>query len=121
MSNMETHFGKLRKIELPENWNTEDWCKEKCQMKGITEISSYNDSWEEQFRDHFREEYFIADGEIWEVFDHIESEDGYADIMIPNEDGTITFFMEFYNGGTCLSEMIEEGLERLKKENNGPR
>jgi hypothetical protein len=41
--------------------------------------------------------------------------------MIPNEDGTITFFMEFYNGGTCLSEMIEEGLERLKKENNGTR
>lgn len=122
MSNMETHFGKLRKVELPENHTLEDWCREKCQDKGITEISSYNDSWEEQFRDHFHEKYFIVNGEVWEVFDHIESEDGYADIMIPNPDGTITFFMEFYNGGTCLSEMIEEGLERLKQkqdETNG--
>ena len=115
MSQNESHFGKLRKVQLPTNWNLEDWCRAKCETVGIIEISSYNDSWEEQFRDHFHEKYFISNGTVWEVFDHIESEDGYADIMIPNEDGTITFFMEFYNGGTCLSEMIEEGLERLKK------
>ena len=116
MSQNESHFGKLRKVELPEKLNIEDWCKEKCQTKGIIKISSYNKSWEDQFRDHFYEKYFISNGTIWEVFDHIEGENGYADIMIPNEDGTITFFMEFYNGGTCLSEMIEEGLERLNKE-----
>lgn len=116
MSNMEAHFGKLRRVELPENYLLEDWCREKCQAREITEISSYNDTWEEQFKDHFHEQYFIVNGEAWEVFDHVESEDGYADIMIPNADGTITFFMEFYNGGTCLTEMIEEGLERLNKQ-----
>ena len=119
MSNTEAHFGKLRRVELPENYTLEDWCREKCQDKGITEISSYNDSWEEEFRGEFHEKFFISNGEVWEAFEHVESEDGYADIMIPNSDGTITFFMEFYNGGTCISEMIEDGLERLKKENNG--
>ena len=116
MSQTECHFGKLRKVELPENYSIEDWCREKCQDKEITESSSYNDSWQEEFLDEFRDEYFIINENVWEVFDHIESEDGYADIMIPNPDGTITFFMEFYNGGTCLTEMIEEGLERLNKE-----
>lgn len=120
MSQNESHFGKLRKVELPENYNLNDWCREKCYTKGKTEISSYNKSWEEQFKDDFREEYFIVSGEVWEVFDHFEGEDDYADIMLQNEDGTITFFMEFYNGGTCLSEMIEDGFERLaKQQDNG--
>jgi uncharacterized protein with von Willebrand factor type A (vWA) domain len=36
--------------------------------------------------------------------------------MEPNTDGTVSFTMRFYNGGTCLSECIEEGLEKLKNE-----
>jgi hypothetical protein len=35
--------------------------------------------------------------------------------MLPNEDGTITFIQQFYNGGTCLSEVIEEGIRKIKK------
>jgi hypothetical protein len=35
--------------------------------------------------------------------------------MQKNEDGTITFVMQFYNGGTCLSECIEEELEKINK------
>ena len=38
------------------------------------------------------------------------------DVMIENPDGTITFVYQFYNGGTCLSECIEHGLARLKKQ-----
>ena len=79
-------------------------------------MPSYYDTWEEVVRSEFSEEYFIVAGEIWEAFEHIEN-DGFDDIdvMIPNEDGTITFVMQFYNGGTCLGECIEEGLERLHK------
>jgi hypothetical protein len=115
MSQTETHFGKLRKVVINEGYTVEDWCREKCQDKGASEISSYNNTWLEEFREHFYEKYFVAGDEIWEAFEHIEN-DGFddIDIMIPNEDGTITFIQQFYNGGTCLSEVIEEGLEKLK-------
>jgi len=49
MSHTETHFGKLRKVEL--NTSLEEWCKQKCNEKGITELSSYYDSWEVEFID----------------------------------------------------------------------
>lgn len=113
MSQTETHFGKLRKIKL--EVSLEEWCKEKCKEKGITKIHSYNTSWEEAFRDEFYDKYFIVDGHVWKSFDHIKS-DGYEDIdvMISNDDGTITFVLQFYNGGTCLSECIEDGLRKFK-------
>ena len=55
------------------------------------------------------------DGEIWEAIEHQELEDDDIYQLTPNSDGTISFTMRFYNGGTCLSECIEEGLEQLKK------
>ncbi len=113
MSQTETHFGKLRKVEL--TTTIEEFCKQKCNEKGITELPSYTSSWEEQFRDSFDEKFFIWENEIWEAIEHVEESDGDIDVMIPNEDGTITFVMQFYNGGTCLSEMIEDGLKRLKR------
>lgn len=33
--------------------------------------------------------------------------------MSRNEDGSIAFFTQFYNGGTCLTEMLEEGLDEM--------
>jgi hypothetical protein len=114
MSQTETHFGKLRKVDL-EGQTLEQWCEYGCRERGINEISSYHETWIEEFRYAFDEKYFLIDGEVWETFDHIEGDDsGDIDIMIPNLDGTITFVQQFYNGGTCLSEVIEEGIKRLK-------
>ena len=116
MSHTETHFGKLRKVQFSEGQNLEDWCKAKCEELGCTEMATYNSSWEEQLRSESDQKYFFSDGEVWEAFDHIEESDGDIDLMIPNPDSTITFAMQFYNGGTCLTEMIEDGFARLKKE-----
>jgi len=114
MSYTETHFGKLRKVET--SLTIENWCKNQCILAGETELASYFETWEEQFRDTFSNKYFIINGQIWEAIEHIKGEEGGdIDIMISNEDGTITFVMQFYNGGTCLSECIEDGLKRLKK------
>ena len=112
MSYTETHFGKLKKVEL--TTSLEEFCKEKCNEVGITELPSYSDDWKDEFRDRFYRKYFIIKEDVWEAVEHTEAEDGDMDIMIPNEDGTITFVMQFYNGVTCLSEMIENGLKKLK-------
>jgi hypothetical protein len=116
MSHTETHFGKLRKVNLGEQ-TIEQWCESKCRENGTNEIESYHDNWVEQFRDDYYKKYFIVKDEIWEAYDHIESDREDVDVMIPQPDGSIMFVMQFYNGGTCLSEMIEEGLERINKQN----
>jgi hypothetical protein len=114
MSHTETHVGKLRKVNF-EGLTIEQWCEARCKEKGRLTLASYNDSWKEELRDSVQEKYFFIKDEIWEAFDHIKEDDG-SDIyhMQKNEDGTITFVMQFYNGGTCLSECIEEGLEKIQ-------
>lgn len=115
MSQTETHFGKLRKIEIEPNQTVEEWCLNKClEISDYNELPSYYDSWKDLLKYEFDRNYFFIDDQIWVSFDHIESEDDDINYMNLNEDGTITFIMQFYNGGTCLSELIEEGLEKLK-------
>lgn len=115
MSYTETHFGKLRKVEI--SVPLEQWCRTECERRGLTELSSYYDSWEEELKDRAHDELFFANGEVYETIEHVESDSGELDIMYYNPDGTITFAMQFYNGGTCLSEMIEDGIKRIKTSN----
>ena len=112
MRQEEIHIGKLKKVDLG-NKSVEEWCKNRCNLEGITELRSYNNNWTEEFRDTFYEKYFFAKGQIFEAFDHKEFD--YKDIyyLKDNGDGTFDFVMKFYNGGTCLSECIEEELEKI--------
>ncbi len=118
MSQTEQHVGKLRKVEINERYSVEDWCREKCQDAGIPTMPEHYDSWADVLKYHMDlyEKYFFVNGEIWESFDHTEL-DGDEDIyqLTPNPDGTLSFVMRFYNGGTCLSECIEEELLKLNK------
>ena len=119
MSQTESHIGKLRRIHIPENYSIEDWCREKCEDNGVPSmLPELYVSWQETLLYHldFYEKYFFVNGEIWESFGHKEMNGDDIYEIEPNEDGTLSFTMQFYNGGTCLSECIEEGLERLKKE-----
>jgi hypothetical protein len=116
MSHTEHHIGKLRKVEINEGYSVEDWCREKCQEAGIPTIPEYYDSWQETLKNVY-ETYFFVNDAVWEVFDHTEFEDDIYK-MVPNADGTISFIMSFYNGGTCLSECIEEGLLKYKQFNH---
>ena len=115
MSKTALHIGKLRKIELKSDQSLEDFYKEKLKEIGITELRKYDNDWEDAFRDEFNEKYFIVNNIIWEAFEHEEKDDS-NDIyeLKSNPDGTLSFIMKFYNGGTCLSECIEEELEKLK-------
>ncbi len=115
MSDMEHHVGKLRKITINPGHTVEDWAREKCQSNGFHEKAPYNWTWWDQLWDHYPNKYFKANEEVWEAIEHREldaSDDIYE--LTPNEDGTVSFVMRFYNGGTCFSESIEEGLKKLK-------
>lgn len=115
MSYTEIHIGKLRKVDLA-GQTIEQWAENECNKLGVTTRSSYISTWWLQFIDEGNnyKKYFMVRGEIWEAFDHIEfDEDQDIDQFIPQPDGTIHFVTKFYNGGTCLSEMVEEGVDRV--------
>ena len=54
----------------------------------------------------------VVKGNVYETIEDKEV-DNDASFLKDNGDGTFDYFMEFYNGGTCLAECIEYELEKL--------
>lgn len=113
MSEVVRHIGKIRKADL-QGMSTEDWCKKKCEELNI-EKEIWNDTYEDALlNEPYPAKVVKVDDEFWEIVEYREEEDYESlSIMHPNEDGTFDFVMQFYNGGTCLSEMIEEGIKKI--------
>src|ERR1035437_8043277 len=111
MSDYESHTGKLRIAEPMNNETFEEKCKRLWVENGKS-IEDYDKG--ELFCD-FYNKYLNVGGKIWEIFDHEdlgEEEDSFCN-MHDNKDGTFSFHTRFYNGGTCLSEMLEGEVEGL--------
>jgi hypothetical protein len=119
MSYTEFHTGKLYPVKI-EN-NLEETCRSIASRHNI----ELGEDWQEDFRENFNEyeykrkrvteEYFIHGEKLYRVIDHEESEDNeYFMKLSRNENGSLSFIGQFYNGGTCFSEMLEEALDDLK-------
>lgn len=60
---------------------------------------------------------FKVKDRYFQLFDHNEiKDDSYHSNMSKNEDGTYSFSTLFYNGGTCLSEELEEMIHKQLEE-----
>jgi hypothetical protein len=119
MSRTEFHTGKLYPVNFGKD--LEGYCRRIAESNNI----ELEEDWQEDFRDkfdeyankrgHAKEEYFIQGENLYRVIDHVESEDeDYFMKLSRNADGGISFIGQFYNGGTCFSEMLEEALDGLK-------
>ena len=117
MSDTETHYARLRKVDL-KGKSIEQFCEEKVkELKGDDyEIPSFHDTYAECLRYEIDEKFFFNEDktEIWEAIEHSELDNEDFVKTIHNADGTMTLITQFYNGGTCLSEIVEEELEKLK-------
>lgn len=115
MSSTEYHFGKVRILENPDNLSIEERFKEICLARNILEPDE--GTWKDTFfcTTGEWESYIVVKDRIFEVFDHHSTND-YDDLFIlsENPDGSHTFVTNFYNGGTCLSEVLEEELQKIK-------
>jgi hypothetical protein len=110
MSQTETHIGKLYRIECT---SQEEKATELMASKG--ERPSYYKTNLKWLLGEY-EAYVSTPTGLWGIMEHKEL-DGDDDInnLTENEDGTISFVTRFYNGGTCLTEMLEDGLRELNK------
>lgn len=113
MSQKEMHKGKIRKVEL-HGKTVEEFCKEHLNKNGVLELSAYSETWIDEFREREYEKYFFINktGEVYELIEHEEiGED--LDVFEREANGDISFVTSFYNGGTCLSERIDDSVSKM--------
>ena len=118
MSQTEFHTGKLYPVKIKNN------LEETCRAIATRHNIELGEDWREDFRENFNEyeykrkrvneEYFIHGEKLYRVIDHEESDDNEYFMKLSRDDnGSISFIGQFYNGGTCFSEMLEEALDDL--------
>lgn len=117
MSDIQTHIGKLKKVDLGNN-TIEEYFEKRCKELGI-EKESYQNSYIEAYSEEkWPVVPVIIGDEVYEVVENKELEycGEIADIC-KCPDGTYHYVMQFYDGGTCLPEMLQDALtEQLIKE-----
>lgn len=124
MSSTERHIGKLVEVDFDKNYTTpEQFYKMLCEYHNYNSltVTKYRDpytykSWEDMYWDELwdKDNLYKADGKVYKLVEHIETEDSIFKFW-KNADGSISFVVEFYNGGTCLREMIEEGVREVNR------
>lgn len=117
--NETVHYkGKLKKVEIQNESNLNDYCKGLCQQLNIEE----NDYWKKYSNGNYielltdnKDEYIFIKGELYEILskEYHDLEEEIANLSI-NDDGTYDYEVRYYNGGAGFNEMIEECFDRLK-------
>ena len=128
MSDYEFHKGTLKKVDLSEYDNDrEKYFEARCryEFSGLTEdelqaaYKNFNESkykrhggWEDYWRSEsdIRDVISVGD-DIYEVAD-IELYDDTQCIITEVGENEYQYYTSFYNGGTDLEEMLEDGLKK---------
>lgn len=142
MSRQEYHKGKLKKVDLSQFDNdTEKYFEARYRYEFAADENKPNGLTEEEIQEAYQQsveykyrhskgpwEYLWYDNtddydqlikvndELWEVADiELEADDT---VMHKVSDTEYTYYTSFYNGGCCLSEVLEANLSRELKNKN---
>lgn len=113
MSEQQSKRGKFKKVDL-QGKTIEEWCKQQCLTTGRT--NKHNDeTWKEFYFDICWDKFFIVEDELYEIIE-VEDLDSCYYVQVDKQDNDIySFYATYYDGGTCLQECLEEGLEEIKR------
>lgn len=111
MSQDEHHTGKLKLLLPLIDEDLEGLCRrilkeESIELDATTDIIDC-------FDDELRDKYVRYKQYVYKIEDHEEDDGSDSYIKMQKTEDGISFDTKFYNGGTCLSEMLEDGLDRL--------
>ena len=108
MSGTETKIGKVKEIKFIDG-TTFDEKKEQLKKAGHK-------------IEEFEKNYLDCDtlcmiegGRIFEIVEEVDLEGGDIAEAIRNSDGTISYTLQYYNGGACFEEMLEEAVSKMEK------
>lgn len=114
MSEQQTFKGKFVKVDL-DSKILEEQCQLICNGYSIFKYDNrYYKSWIDYLKNELYNAYFIANDELYKYLEKEEIDNSDSYINIEKEGDIYSFTTSFYNGGTYLEEMIEEGLNKLK-------
>ena len=105
------HTGTLTKVDT-KGLTVEEYCEHLCKKHGY-EIAYEEDTYATTLMDT-DDTYKILNGELYRCNDTKYEDSSYLVNIRSNGDGTYEYVAQFYNGGTWLDEVLEEGLNKLK-------
>ena len=123
MSEIELHKGIIKKVDT-EGLSVEDWIKRYVDKYAKENPNSWvtghiNDpefDYKQGFLDiTWDQNYIITKKHIFRAYDEKLDYD-FVDIQ-ENANGTYSYRTQFYNGGACLTEVLENKLKELENEN----
>lgn len=113
MSEYEIQIGTAKEMTFSEGLSWED---------KIRNLVERNYSFDEDLAitDHYLdpdEGFFRVGDRIFQIIENTDFE-GHEDICeaSTNPDGTISYVLKYYNGGTCFSEVVEGAILDMEKE-----
>lgn len=116
MSETERNTGKLIPRLFP-GLTLEEQAKAACKYYGYDFEPEY-DSWLDCLCDHGYREVYIHNRIIYEIHNcrDLEVEDPNVQITraVINDDDTIDYELQYYNGGGSFDEVLEFALEKIK-------
>jgi len=116
MSDYEAHRGRLIPQFRLEDESDLNYLNRVAEQEVTEEEYNDYDGIEETLSElDLYEDFFYVNGTLYKNVDHVEASPYHAQNLEGNDINGYSYFMMFYNGGTCLSEMIENGLNKLNK------
>ena len=124
MSSTETHSGKIKVITMTTedtlnyiNKNLSEYWVAQMLDHGRIHINESDKFFDEYWKKNIEFPYDVVEvKDQWWLIKYVKhkqySEDENLEEIYLNEDGTYDFLCQFYNGGTCLQEMLGYMLEK---------
>lgn len=122
MSEIELHTGILKEVNT-RGLTVEEWIKRWVDnYLDTNKCSYYSDhrgdpdfNYTDAFYDlTYYNPYIITKDKIFKVYDNLLESDFICDIN-KNDNGEYTYITQFYNGGTCLTEVLGNKLKSIEK------
>ena len=108
---METHKGKL--VPITNAGDTlEEQAKEICSRLGL-ERDEYHDTWLDCLKDEGYRKVYINGDTIYEIRDTELESYGFVEGSL-NGDGSIDYFISWYNGGAGMDEVLDEAVKQAR-------
>ena len=109
MSYTETHIGRIKRIPFDSTYSNEEKI-EAMQNMGY-EFSYIEDDF--SYAESKNEDFIKIGDDYYSVIEHQKLEEDCS-MINKNDDGSIFYLTSFYNGGTCLEEMLEDLIKGLE-------
>ena len=112
MSETERVKGKIKLVPFADK-TLDELCEYICKIRGVSKPNDFYGGWIDQSQEELYDDYIIIDECLYCIIDKEYLQYEGFEFASKNEDGSINFFVQFYNGGACLSEVIEDAVKKL--------